>query len=461
MQLAIGFTNTSDSWYSIEPVKYLVKTASTHFPTLSFHLITTSSIMDNSLKIGYALTVLAFGGMGQSAVAQSVPQAPAAATALTAVTPDRAPTPEIRSSIAPERLIASPESHTLNSAEALLQLEVPVLPPPTLPNATIVAATSIESITPTTAPTTAPTTTPTTTSNGVKLETLTTNFQNESDGNRVNRIIEPQAQLLLPNGDRLQVKTGWNTFQQSGIETVQNFPLQAAWVKPIGNNKLKLGGGVDVFNRLSVQPKLNAEIEVPVGIEISPQGKLNRGVVFKGLVDYGAYKFNAKTLEKGINVVHVKPEVYWQIDPQTSFYSHYQLGLYNDNNVEHQTFSRLERKLGNFFVAANLFTWNYKADRELTNGYFSPKQFLTYTGEVGWSGDVAKGLNCRLTAGLGQQSLNANSSNISQYNARCSAAIAPNVALDFGYGVSNERKQNLSSSNYHNQSLTSQLRVTF
>jgi hypothetical protein len=450
MQLAIGFTNASDSWYSIEPVKYLVKTASTHFPTLSFHLITTSSIMDNSLKIGYALTVLAFGGMGQSAVAQSVPQAPAAATALTAVTPDRAPTPETRSTVVPEQMIAAPESLPLHSADALLPLEAPVLPPPAVPNATIVAATPIESTAPATA-----------TSKGIKLETLTTNFQNESDGNRVNRIIEPQAQMLLPNGDRLQVKTGWNTFQQSGIDTVQNFPLQAAWVKPIGNNKLKLGGGVDVFNRLSVQPKLNAEIEVPVGIEISPQGNLNRGVVFKGLVDYGAYKFNAKTLEKGINVVHVKPEVYWQIDPQTSFYSHYQLGLYNDNNVEHQTFSRLERKLGNFFVAANLFTWNYKADRELTNGYFSPKQFLTYTGEVGWAGDVAKGLNCRLTASLGQQSLNANSSNISQYNARCSAAIAPNVALDFGYGVSNERKQNLSSSNYHNQSLTSQLRVTF
>jgi hypothetical protein len=332
-----------------------------------------------------------------------------------------------------------PNRVPLNSVAALLPLESP-----------IVATTSIDSTAPSTANT-----------NGIELETLTTNFQNESDGNRVNRIIEPQAELLLPNGDRLQVKTGWNTFQQSGIDTVQNFPLQAAWVKPIGDNQLKLGGGVDVFNRLPIQPKLNAEIEVPMGIEISPQGKLNRGLVLKGLVDYGAYKFNAKTLEKGINVVHVKPEVYWQIDPKTSLYSHYQLGLYNDNNVEHQTISRLERKLGNFFVAANLFTWNYKADRELINGYFSPKQFLTYTGEVGWSGDVAKGLNCRLTAGLGQQSLNDNSANVSQYNARCAAAIAPNVALDFGYGVSNERKQNLSASNYHNQSLTSQLRVTF
>jgi hypothetical protein len=409
--------------------------------------------MDNSLKIGYALTVLAFGSISQAAVAQSVPQAPvpSATTALTDVTLDRAPTLETRSPVVPERLIAVPESVPSHSADALLPLELEVLPLPVVPNATIVAMTPPS---PTAVPSTA-------NANGIKLETLTTNFQNESDGNRVNRIIEPQAQLLLPNGDRLQVKTGWNTFQQSGIDTVQNFPLQAAWVKPIGDNKLKLGAGVDVFNRLPIQPKLNAEIEVPLGIEISPQGKLNRGVVFKGLVDYGAYKFNAKTLERGINVVHVKPEVYWQIDPKTSFYSHYQLGLYNDNNVEHQTYSRLERKLGNFFVAANLFTWNYKADRELSNGYFSPKQFLTYTGEVGWAGDVAKGLSCRLTAGLGQQSLNSNSSNISQYNARCTAAIAPNIALDLGYGLSNERKQNLGASNYHNQSFTSQLRVTF
>ncbi|MBE9029799.1 hypothetical protein IQ266_08670 [filamentous cyanobacterium LEGE 11480] len=299
------------------------------------------------------------------------------------------------------------------------------------------------------------------TTSGLKLESLTTDFQNESDGNRTNRMIEPTAQFKLPNGDRLQVKSGWNTFQQSGIRTIQNFPLQGAWVKKLGDNQLKLGGGLDVFNRLSIQPKLNAELEVPLGVEVAPNGKLNRGVVLKGLVDYGAYKFNAKTLEQGINVLHVKPQVYWQIDPKTSLYSHYQLGLYRDGNVEHQTYSRLERKFGQFFVAANLFTWNYKADQELNNGYFSPQQFLTYNGEVGWAGDIAKGLKCRVTAALGQQALNGNNSSISRYNGRCTAAIAPNIALDFGYGFSNERKQNLNVSNYQNHSVTGQLRMTF
>jgi hypothetical protein len=370
--------------------------------------------MNSSLKICYALTTISLGGIGQAAVAQEVTpqelQPQPQVVSVKTYTVATIASPEIA---APEKIATQPES------------SITAKPP------------------------------------GIKLETLTTDFQNESDATRTNRIIEPQAQLRLPNGDQLQVKTGWDTFQQYGIETVQNVPLQAAWVKKIGSNKLKLGGGVDLFDRLPIQPKLNAEIEVPLGVETSPQNQMNRGVVLKGLVDYGAYKFNAKTLEQGINVVHVKPQVYWQIDPKTSFYSQYQLGLYNDNNVEHQTYSRLERKLGQFFVAANLFSWNYKADRELTNGYFSPKQFLTYSGEVGWAGQVTKGLNCRLTAALGQQSLNSSSSNIGQYNAGCGVAIAPNVTLNLGYGLSNERKQNLSSSNHQNHALTSQLQVTF
>jgi hypothetical protein len=369
--------------------------------------------MDSSLKICYALTAISLGGIGQTALAQEVaPQEsppPVATTAKTYTVPTIA-SPAIAP---PEQIATQPES------------SITTKPP------------------------------------GVKLETLTTDFQNESDATRTNRIIEPQAQLRLPNGDQLQVKTGLDTFQQSGVETIQNVPLQAAWVKQLGSNKLKVGGGVDLFDRLPAQPKLNAEIEVPLGVETSPQNQMNRGVVLKGSVDYGAYKFNAKTLEQGINVVHIKPQVYWQIDPKTSFYSHYQLGLYNDNNVEHQTYSRLERKLGKFFVAANLFSWNYKADRELTNGYFSPKQFLTYSGEVGWAGQVTKGLNCRVTAALGQQSLNSRSSNIGQYKAGCGVAIAPNITLNLGYALSNERKQTLSSSNYQNHAFTSQLQVTF
>jgi hypothetical protein len=294
----------------------------------------------------------------------------------------------------------------------------------------------------------------------IKLESLTTDLKYDSDNTRTNRITEPTAQFKLPNGDRIQVKSGWNTFEQTGIQTIQNFPIQTNWVKQLGENTLKVGGGLDVFNRLPIQPRLQAEIEVPIGTERSSKGQLNRGAIFKLGSEYGPYKFNAKTLENGINVLHIKPQVYWQIDPKTSLYSHYKLGVYNDGNVEHQTFSRIERKIGNAYIAGNLFTWNYKTDNELSKGYFSPQQFLTYSGEIGWDQKITDNLSCRVSTALGQQSLNGQSSQTNQYNARCNAKLSPNMSLDLGYGLSNERRQNTNNS-YQNQSLTAQLQMTF
>ena len=294
----------------------------------------------------------------------------------------------------------------------------------------------------------------------IKLESITTDLKYDSDNTRTNRITEPTAQFKLPNGDRIQVKSGWNTFEQTGIQTIQNFPIQTTWIKQLGENTLKVGGGLEVFNRLPIQPRLQAEIEVPVGTEKSLTGQLNRGAIFKLGSEYGPYKFNAKTLENGINVLHVKPQVYWQIDPKTSLYSHYKFGAYNDGNIEHQTFSRIERKIGNAYIAGNLFSWNYKTDNELSKGYFSPKQLLTYSGEIGWDQKITDKLSCRVNTALGQQSLNGQSSQTNQYNARCNAKISPNVTLDLGYGLSNERRNN-STTPYQNHSLTAQLQTNF
>ncbi len=350
-------------------------------------------------------------------------------------------------------------SHALNA----VALE-PIAPPQTIPTSPDSRTTQsqpspqpIPSIAP---PETLPTAEYAPQPERIKLESITTDLKHDSDNTRTNRITEPTAQFKLPNGDRIQVKSGWNTFEQTGIQTIQNFPLQTTWVKQIGEKTLKVGGGLEVFDRLPIQPRLQAEIEVPIGLEKSAKGQLNRGAIFKFGSDYGPYKFNAKTLENGINVLHIKPQVYWQIDPKTSLYSHYQLGVYNDGNIEHQTFSRIERKIGNAYIAGNLFTWNYKADHEQSKGYFSPQQFLTYSGEIGWDQKITDHLSCRLSTALGNQSLNSQPSQTNQYNARCNAKLTPNITLDLGYGLSNERRQNTPNT-YQNQSLTAQLQMNF
>jgi hypothetical protein len=103
------------------------------------------------------------------------------------------------------------------------------------------------------------------------------------------------------------------------------------------------------------------------------------------------------------------------------------VGLYNDGNQEWQSFSRLEQKIGQFYLAANLFTWSYQEDLETQNGYFSPPDFLVYNAEIGWEGDVFDFLSCRLAATVGRQRLDGEFDNANGYEARCTAQISPNV----------------------------------
>ena len=294
-----------------------------------------------------------------------------------------------------------------------------------------------------------------------KLESITTDFRNDTDRNGLlNRIIEPTAQFKLRNGDKLRVTTGVNTFEQPGVESITNIPLKLGWEHKIGDATLKAGGGVDLFNRLPAAPSLNTGIELPIGLKKDETGKLIGGAIVSGLVDYGPYKANARTLQNQINVTHIKPSVYWQIDRNTSLYAQYQLGLYNDGNTEHQVFSRLERKFGEFFVAANLFAWNYNFDAEQRSGYFSPQDFLTYNGEIGWEGSVFNALKCRVSANLGEQRLRSQMSTATNYQARCTVPISPNLEADIGYQINNSQNRITSSTSTGN-SLTGQLRWKF
>ncbi len=137
------------------------------------------------------------------------------------------------------------------------------------------------------------------------------------------------------------------------------------------------------------------------------------------------------------------------------------LGNYNDGNSEVQSFSRLERKIGQFFVAANLFTWNYGDDFERKSGYFSPQDFLVYNAEAGWEGDVSKFLRCRLAANLGRQRLKGEFDNANTYQARCTVKLSPNIETDLGYNFSNVRNLDTGASAYNGNSITGQLRVKF
>ncbi len=296
----------------------------------------------------------------------------------------------------------------------------------------------------------------------VKLESLTTDFRRDSNNfDRRNQFIEETAQLRLRNGNRFRIKTGVNSFEQREVESVTNIPLQVEWEGKIDQVTVAVGGGVDLFDRLPTALNFNAKVEAPFAMKVSPSGQLQSGVVVSAVVERGPYKFNAQTLNNQIAAWRFGPSIYWQIDPNTSLYSSLRLGSYNDDNFEQQSFSRLERKIGQFSVAANVFNWNYTHDAEETSGYFSPPDFLVYNGEVAWQGNVFENLRCRVAAALGQQRLRGEFDNANTYQATCTAKLSPKLEADFGYTYSNVRNQERAGSGYNNQSFTGQIRVKF
>ncbi|MGB3200921.1 MAG: hypothetical protein WBA99_08460 [Nodosilinea sp.] len=283
-----------------------------------------------------------------------------------------------------------------------------------------------------------------------QIETLTIDFKDDLNNfSEGNRLIEPTVSGRLANGDRLSASTGFNTFTDPEVERVVNVPLKAAWTGSMGDFTTTLGAGVDLFERRPVALNLRASTEISLG----PSASLSVHL------DHGPYKFNAATLDNQISAWRYGPQLFWQITPDTSFFSLLRLGNYSDGNWEQQSFSRLEHHLGEFTLAANLFNWRYGRDVEATSGYFSPPDFLVSNGELAWRGQILPNLSCRLAALLGAQRLMGNWSGTYGYDALCTAQFNQ-VEVDLGYGFSNVAASGEGSA-YRNRTIRGQVRTRF
>ncbi|MBH8572410.1 hypothetical protein I8752_05045 [Nostocaceae cyanobacterium CENA369] len=295
------------------------------------------------------------------------------------------------------------------------------------------------------------------------LESIDTDYRYDTDNfGQTNLFIEPTVQFRLRNGNKIFFKTGFDLFNQRNVESITNIPLQVGWQGKIGQMTLQTAVGVDLFDRLPTAINLNTKVEIPISQpKVSPSGRLLSLAVLSANLEQGPYKSNARTLDNQITAWRFGPDLYWQIDRDTSLFSSLRLGSYNDDNSEVQSFSRLERKFGQFSVAANLFTWNYDRDLERTSGYFSPPDFLVYNAEVAWEGNITNFLRCRFAANLGRQRLKGEFDNANTYQTRCMVKLSPSVEADLGYSFSNVRNQDTGQSAYSGNSVTGQLRVKF
>jgi Cellulose synthase operon protein C C-terminus (BCSC_C) len=238
----------------------------------------------------------------------------------------------------------------------------------------------------------------------------------------------------LFNKDLLTVSSGFNTYTQSTVKPIQNIPLKIGWQRDINKNTtVSVSTGIDWFNRVPIAYSFKANAKT----ELKIPSKLGKGLLISAELDYGPYKFNAETIQNQIQYLRARGSLFWQIDSKTSLSSINYIGILNDGNQEFQSFDRIERKIGKFSVAGNLFSWNFSKDLSKQSGYFSPPDFLVYNVEVAWEDKITKFLSCRLSATLGQQRANRKFSNANTLQALCSAKITKNIDIDFGYAFSN------------------------
>ncbi|WP_299407564.1 hypothetical protein [Acaryochloris sp. IP29b_bin.148] len=284
----------------------------------------------------------------------------------------------------------------------------------------------------------------------IVLENATTDFKLDFDEfGKENLKIEETITFRLRNGDRATFTTGMNTYRQNDLEPVKNIPLILGWETEVGDVSVNVTAGAEVFNRLAPQPTFK------VGAKTSLFGE----VLVSGEVEHGPYKFNTTTLANEISYWRIRPSVFWQIDRKTTLFGLLQAGFFNDGNQEIQSFSRLERKIGPFAVAANLFTWNFAEDLEAESGYFSPLNFLLYNAEIGWRGKIFDPLSCQFAASIGNQVVNGDESTGRGLQTKCTVVLADNVELDFGYVFTNVISSGDGASNSH--IFSGQLQIDF
>lgn len=296
----------------------------------------------------------------------------------------------------------------------------------------------------------------------LKLESINTRFFVDTDnyGQR-NQFIESTINFNTSRDDQIELKTGVNTFAKPDIDKVYNIPLIFGWKTKINDVTLKINGGVEIFDRFPVAPSFSVVAEAPLLVRIKPEGDLQSLFVLINALEYQPYKFNAETLDNQIKSFRFRPSFYWLIAPDISLFSFSQFSSLNDGNKDYQSFTRLEKKFGEFSVSTNLFTWSFHQNFEQKSGYFSPPDFLVYNLELAWQKNITDFLNCRLVASVGQQRLEGEFSNAQTYESFCDGKISDNISLGLGYKVSNIRTLDTGESSYLNEQFTGKLNIKF
>jgi hypothetical protein len=310
-------------------------------------------------------------------------------------------------------------------------------------------------------------------SSNFSVEGLELNYEgNFSKGGGDNQIIESSFWFRLNDREFLGFGTGLNMFDEADVETIVNTPIRFSWTSGIDpldqefnaiNRRYELpclyvrgvcseiNLGIDLFDRLSPEPSFDARIIIPITstVKLAPA------------LEYGAYKFNATTLENQITQFQVGADLDWDLSPETSLSANFRWGDYNDGNSRTSLFVRLGQEIGEFSIAANVFNLSYQRDVQESSGYFSPPDFLIYEGEIAWERTLFDELTCRLAARLGQQRIRSNWDTVYAIQPRCTLRLSPRFQIGAEYEFSNVDSQITGESVYFNHRVLGRLEMKF
>jgi hypothetical protein len=236
--------------------------------------------------------------------------------------------------------------------------------------------------------------------------------------------VEPSVSFRYDENHKFNLKAGFiNLNGQQGFQPVTIYPVRLGWEGRANQVAIKAGATLYTFDRLAPAFGFDANITYPLLSNLYVGASLERTPM----------KFAPSTLEiPGITTYTAYgPNIYWQIDPDSSLFSFLSVLNLNDGNRGLISYSKLKRSFGQFSIAANLVTTSY--DRDASPNYFAPSDYLIYNGEIGWQGDLTDFLNLRAQINLGQQRLRGEYTRALYYEAQLTAKLSPTADAFVNY----------------------------
>ncbi len=236
--------------------------------------------------------------------------------------------------------------------------------------------------------------------------------------------VEPSVSFRYDANNKFNLKSGFiNLNGQTGFKPVTIYPIRLGWEGRAGQAAIKTGATVYTFDRLAPAFGFDASVNIPI------LPNLNLGAS----IERTPMKFAPSTLEIPSITTYTAygPNIYWQIDQDSSLFSFLSILNLNDSNRGFISYSKLKRNFGQFSIAANLVTTSY--DRDAAPNYFAPSDYLIYNGEIGWQGDLNDFLNLRAQINLGEQRLRGEYTRALYYETQLTAKLSSKIDAFINY----------------------------